>query len=139
MAKEQNRWLYTLLGYVVIAFCVGLLGAAIVGGTYWLLIVQKESIGFLRFWTAFSAFTLMIIVIVIKRSRALWYSRTFWATLISLLVIHSGLFLVLRHNAEEWKAVWFYLICAVETPLFLAIVTWATKHLGRQYDAGHSK
>jgi hypothetical protein len=139
MAKERNQWLYTLIGYLVIAFCVGLLGALIVGGTYWVLVIQKESLGFLRFWTLFSCLTLMIIVIVIKRSRSLWHRRTFWSTLIPLLAVHSGLFLVLRHSAEEWKTVWFYLICAVETPLFLAVVTWTTKHFGRQHDAEHSK
>jgi hypothetical protein len=138
MAKERNQWVYTLLGYVIIAFGVVLLGALIVGATYWVLVVQKESLGFLRFWTLFSCLTLMIIVIVIKRSRCLWYSRIYWATLISLLAIHSGFFLIVRHNAEEWKGVWFYLICAVETPLFLAIVTWTTKHFGRRYGSEHS-
>ena len=32
MGKNRNQWVYTLLGYVVIAFCVGLVGALIVGG-----------------------------------------------------------------------------------------------------------
>ena len=138
MAKERNQWVYTLLGYVLIALCVGLVGVLIVSGTYWVLVVQKSSLDSLQFWTRFSVLTLMIIVIVIKRSRSLWHRGTFWSTLIPLLVVHSGFFLVLRHSAEQWKTVWFYLICAIEAPLFLAIVTWTTKYFGRRYGSEHS-
>jgi hypothetical protein len=129
MKKEASHWIYTLFGYALI-FGMLLLSALALGlGAYWLVTHNvRPSHDSIVKWTGLAVFTIVTFAVIVQRSGHYWRRKVFWATVTSLLLVHTcGFWIILRH-VEHWQMIWFLVIFTIEGPLILHLTNWLTNH-----------
>jgi hypothetical protein len=131
MREQRVLLLYTLLGYVVIAVMMVVIGAVIAAAGLWTVnhhvLVSNDS---LVKWGGLTINTLALFGWVIKQSRQFWRKKVFWWTIAGLLTVHLASFWVILSNVERWRLFWFFVICTLEVIPISATLDWAMDRFG---------
>jgi hypothetical protein len=80
---------------------------------------------------------------VLKESTPFWHAWGFWRAFISVLSIHSLVFIVIFQHVEHWSVLWFLFMYTVEIPALAIISDWAVHLTGAnprfRTDARHKR
>ncbi len=136
MRDRRDQFLYTLLGYVLIAVIMAVIGAVIAAGGL-LAVNSHVSDDSLVKWGGLTFNTLALFGWVIKQSRQLWRNKVFWWTMAALLSVHLASFWVILINVEHWRLFWFFVICTLEVIPISATLDWAIDRFGRAHRSNH--
>lgn len=69
-------------------------------------------------WIGLIASTSITFGYALRWCRPYWHRARFWFAFTALLVLHTGIFVAVLLNVEEWRLVWFPF---AELPAFFAI------------------
>ena len=84
-----------------------LIGVAVATGGYWIAL-QNVSEDSLVKWGGLGVNTLALFGWVIKQYRRFWRNTVFWATIGTLLIIHTAAFYLILENVPQWRMAWFF-------------------------------
>ena len=132
MRVRRDQLVYTLLGYVVIAAIMVLIGAVIAAGGLWAVNHHVSDDSFVK-WGGLTINTFALFGWVIKQSRECWSKNWYWWTMTGLLTAHLASFWVILINVEHWRLFWFFVICTLEVIPISAILDWAMDRFGRAH------
>jgi hypothetical protein len=82
-------------------------------------------------WGGLAGNTLILFGYTISRHKHLRRTRSFWASLVALLVAHLLVFVLLLLSVDHWRILWFVAIYPIETPLIEMAIIWATERFPR--------
>ena len=122
---EHVAWLYSDLGHDGrLAFVIGACAV-------WLLNygVKPSTDAFTK-WFGLTFWTLLLFGFVIKQSRRFWRSRVFWATMGTMLIVHTGTFLVILRGVEHWRM--FFVVCTMEIIPISGVLDWSMLRFGNR-------
>lgn len=122
-----------LVGYTAILAMMAVLAFVIGTCAVWLLNHGlKPSTDAIRKWVGLTGVTLSLFGFAIKQSRRFWRSKVFWATIGTLLIIHTGAFLVVFRGVEQWRVAWFFFISTLEIVPIFAVLDWSMVRFGNR-------
>ncbi|HEV2200720.1 MAG TPA: hypothetical protein VGR73_12940 [Bryobacteraceae bacterium] len=122
MKNSQSKRYYTLLGYLLIAAFIALIGATIVGTARWIVVHDVPETVYGK-WVALAVFTPITFWVAIKECLAHWAKCAFWVVTVAVLGVHIAFFTVLLFHVENWHMGLSALICVIEEPLIVRFIS----------------
>jgi hypothetical protein len=131
MGRERSRFVYTMVGYMLIGAILILLALGIGAVMYWAVVARHMSADSFGRWGGLAIFTVLTFWYVLKKCKAHWKKRAFWAVASGLLVLHLMCYGLLLSSVEHWNDVWFLVISTVEGPIAVSLTNMVMAGLGR--------
>jgi hypothetical protein len=132
MKKASGDFFYTMIGYLIIAVGVLLVGVLMATIVLWSLrhhyrpdVPEK--------WFGFWFFTPFLFGWMVKRYRRRWRIRALWTAMAALLALHAiGFYLILIH-VQYWRLVWFPLLYPPEVFIMTMMLDWTHNRFGKHH------
>lgn len=81
-------------------------------------------------WGGLIVNTAILYGYVLKESRSFWHAWGFWLALISVLSLHTLVFILILQHVVHWSVLWFLFMYPIEIPGLAIVCDWAVHVTG---------